>query len=126
MAAKLPLVVVVDDEASICRALLRLLRTANLRAEAFCAARDFLEFLRDQTPDCVILDLQMPQMSGLEVLEQLQLLAAPPPVIVITAFDQPGVRERCLELGIVCFLRKPVQSDELLRSVDAAVAGDNG
>lgn len=123
MAVKPPLVVVVDDEASICRALLRLLRTANLRAEAFCAARDFLEFLRHQTPDCVILDLQMPHMSGMEVLERLQYFATPPPVIVITAFDQPGVRERCVELGIVCYLRKPVDSDKLLRSVHAAVAG---
>ena len=125
MAVEFPLVVVVDDEASICRALLRLLRSANFRAEAFYTARDFLEFLRDQTPDCVILDLQMPQMAGMEVLERLQYFATPPPVIVITAFDQPGVRERCVELGIVCYLRKPVDSDKLLRSVHAAVAGSD-
>ena len=123
MVVNHPLVVVVDDEASVCRALLRLLRTADLRAEAYCSAIDFIESLRDGAPDCVILDLQMPHMTGMEVLERLQRVAAPPPVIVVTAFDQPGVRERCTELGVVCYLRKPVDGDKLLRSVCAAVAG---
>lgn len=112
-----PLVAVVDDDPSICRALLRLLKAANYRAQAFHSAAEFLASLDQQTPDCVVLDLQMPVMTGIELQELLQRVTNRPPVIVITAHDGPGARDRCLALGATHYLRKPIHGDTLIDSV---------
>lgn len=116
-----PLVAIVDDEASICRALLRLLRSANYRATAFSSAPDFLASLGQETPDCLVLDLQMPVMTGFELQERLQQQAQPPPVIIITSHDEPGTRDRCLALGAACYLRKPIEGDTLINSIQTIV-----
>ena len=116
-----PLIAIVDDEVSICRALLRLLRVANYRAESFNSPILFLESLADRVPDCVVLDLQMPMMTGVELQQHLLQLADPPPVIIITAHDEPKTRERCLALGAVRYLRKPIEGDILIDSIEEAV-----
>jgi FixJ family two-component response regulator len=121
MESTAPLIAIIDDEVSICRALSRLLRVANYRAETFCSPIGFLESLTREMPDCVVLDLQMPAMTGVELQQQLQRLADPPPVIIITAHDEPKTRERCLALGAVCYLRKPIEGDVLLDSIEGAV-----
>jgi FixJ family two-component response regulator len=118
-----PLIAVVDDEASICRALLRLLRVANYRAEGFNSALSFLESLAERVPDCVVLDLQMPIMTGVELQQRLLRLNDPPPVIIITAHDEPKTRDRCLALGAVRYLRKPIEGDLLIDSIEEAVGG---
>ena len=89
-------VAIVDDEISICRAMLRLLRSAHFQAEAFCSAADFIESLSAHTPDCLVLDLQMPTMTGLELQEHLLRSNKHLPVIIITAHDEPEAAERCL------------------------------
>src|SRR5689334_2115021 len=116
-----PLIAIVDDEVSICRALLRLLRVADYRAEAFNSPILFLESLAERVPDCVVLDLQMPMMTGVELQEHLARLADPPPVIIITAHDEPKTRERCLALGAVRYLRKPIEGEMLIDSIEKAV-----
>jgi len=116
-----PLIAIVDDEVSICRALLRLLRVANYRAEGFNSPLLFLESLAERVPDCVVLDLQMPRMTGVELQQQLLKLEDPPPVIIITAHDEPKTRERCLALGAVRYLRKPFEGDVLIDSIEEAV-----
>jgi FixJ family two-component response regulator len=121
MDANPPLIAIVDDEVSICRALLRLLRVADYRAEAFNSPILFLESLAQRVPDCVVLDLQMPMMTGVELQEQLARLADPPPVIIITAHDEPKTRERCLALGAVRYLRKPIEGEMLIDSIEKAV-----
>jgi FixJ family two-component response regulator len=121
MDSTAPLIAIIDDEVSICRALSRLVRVANYRAETFCSPIGFLEFLSREMPDCVVLDLQMPSMTGVELQQKLQQLADPPPVIIITAHDEPKTRERCLALGAVCYLRKPIEGDVLLDSIECAV-----
>ena len=121
MDSQPPLIAIVDDEVSICRALLRLLRVAEYRAEAFSSPILFLESLAARVPDCVVLDLQMPMMTGVELQEQLLKLARPPPVIVITAHDEPKTRERCIALGAVRYLRKPIEGDLLIDAMDKAV-----
>ena len=121
-----PLIAIVDDEVSICRALLRLLRVANYRAESFNSPILFLESLAEHVPDCVVLDLQMPSMTGVELQEHLLRLADPPPVIIITAHDEPKTRERCLALGAVRYLRKPIEGDILMGSIEEAVRGKRG
>ena len=121
MESKPPLIAIVDDEVSICRALLRLLRVADYRAEAFNSPVVFLESLAERVPDCVVLDLQMPMMTGVELQEHLARLADPPPVIIITAHDEPKARERCLALGAVRYLRKPIEGEILIDSIDKAL-----
>ena len=116
-----PLIAIVDDEVSICRALLRLLRVADYRAEAFNSPILFLESLAKRVPDCVVLDLQMPMMTGVELQEHLARLANPPPVIVITAHDEPKTRERCLALGAARYLRKPIEGELLIDAIEKAV-----
>jgi FixJ family two-component response regulator len=117
-----PLIAIVDDETSICRALLRLLRVSHYRAESFSSPIAFLESLTDHVPDCVVLDLQMPMMTGVELQQHLLQLDDPPPVIIITAHDEPKTRERCLALGAVRYLRKPIEGDVLIDSIQEAVA----
>jgi FixJ family two-component response regulator len=121
-----PLIAIVDDEVSICRALLRLLRVANYRAESFNSPILFLESLAEHVPDCVVLDLQMPSMTGVELQEHLLRLADPPPVIIITAHDEPKTRERCLALGAVRYLRKPIEGEILMGSIEEAVRAKRG
>lgn len=122
MSRNAPLIAVVDDEASICRALVRLLRSANYRAEAFGSAAEFLTSLRTQVPDCLVLDLHMPVMTGVELQEELRRLGQQIPVIIITAHDEPGARDRCLGLGASYYLRKPVECDALLGSIRSIVS----
>jgi FixJ family two-component response regulator len=121
MGRTAPLIVVVDDEASIGRALVRLLRSAHYRAQAFGSASEFLASLNTCVPDCVVLDLHMPVMTGLELQEALGGLERRPPVIVITAHDEPAARDRCLALGASYFLRKPVEGDALLRAIESVI-----
>ena len=111
------LVAVVDDEESIRKALVRLLRSANYLAEAFASPISFLESLSERMPYCVVLDLQMPVMTGFEVQERLNELPKRPHVIVITAHDEPGTRERCKALGADRCLMKPIDGDLLLDSI---------
>lgn len=121
MSRDAPLIAVVDDEASICRALVRLLRSANYRAEGFSSATEFLTSLRTVVPDCLVLDLHMPVMTGIELQEELGRLGKQLPVIIITAHDEPGARDRCLTLGASYYLRKPVECDALLGSIRSLV-----
>lgn len=116
-----PLVAVVDDEASICRALVRLLRSAHYRAEGFSSAPEFLASLKKRMPDCIVLDLQMPGMTGIELQQELHRLEMPPPVIVVTAHDERDTRDRCLALGAAYYLLKPLESRTLIDSIGAIV-----
>lgn len=122
MDSRQPLIAIVDDETSICRALLRLLRVSHYRAESFSSPIAFLESLAERVPDCVVLDLQMPMMTGVELQQQLLQLDESPPVIIITAHDEPKMRERCLALGAVRYLRKPIEGDVLIDAIREAVA----
>jgi FixJ family two-component response regulator len=115
------LVAVVDDEESIRKALVRLLRFAEFEAIAFTSASDLLESLAVQTPDCVILDLHMPGMTGVELLRRFSTLEHAPPVIVITANDESRTREECFALGVRRYLRKPIERADLLESVRSAI-----
>ena len=82
-----------------------------------------LEVLAREPIDCVVLDLQMPMMTGVELQEHIARLADPPPVIIITPHDEPKTRERCLALGAVRYLRKPIEGEVLIESIEKAVRG---
>lgn len=110
-------VAVVDDEESMRKALLRLFRLADYRAEAFESAADFLASLSERRPDCIVLDLQMSEMTGLELLEHMSRMTNPPPVIVISADDAQRTQDECRTLGTKHYLRKPIDCATLLASV---------
>ena len=89
----MPYVAIVDDEEPVRKALKRLLRASGLEAEGYASGKDFLEASAQREPDCVVLDLHMPAMTGVEVQEELRRLGKSLPVIVVTAHDEPGSAE---------------------------------
>src|SRR6185369_7596585 len=115
------LIAVVDDEASVRRALGRLLRAAGFESRPFASGREFLEACRKEPPDCGLLDMHMPEMSGLEVLKRMNASGLFLPMVLITADDEAGRCQRLLDEGAVAWLRKPVDGPQLIQSVEQAV-----
>ena len=115
------LIAVVDDEDLIRRAVVRLLRVAGYAANSFASGHAFLQSWRIERPDCVVLDLKMPGLSGIEVQRALDEAGARLPVVIITAHDEPGAREECMRLGAVAYLRKPLNGSTLLDALQDAV-----
>jgi len=117
-----PIVAVVDDEKPVRDALRRLLRAAGMEAEAFASGPEFLESAAELRPECVVLDLHIPKMSGQEILRRIREMKDPFPVIVITAHDTPETRSRCLAAGAAAYLCKPLDERLLLNAISAAIA----
>ena len=117
----MPFVAVVDDEESVRKALKRLLCAAGLEAESYATGQEFLEQAATREPDCVVLDLHMPVMSGSQVLAQIRKMPRRPPVVVITAHDVPEKRDECLAAGACAYLRKPLEDRLLLNAISAAL-----
>lgn len=115
-------IAIVEDDARIRTALLRLFRFAHYRAQAFCSADALLGSLSKRMPSCVVLDLHLPGMSGLELLRRLAKLDPFPPVVVITAHDDERVETACRALGSKRYFRKPIDCDKLLDAVHELVA----
>jgi len=115
-------VAIVDDDAAVRKALARLLGACAVRAHCFASAREFLDSLASGLPDCLIVDLQMPEMTGIELQGELTRLGARIPTIVITAHNESGLRERCLAAGATAYLIKPLDGTVLLDSINSAVA----
>jgi FixJ family two-component response regulator len=116
-----PLIAVVDDDVAIREAVQSLLRSVGLRAEEFASAQDFLQSGRLQDVACLIVDVRMPRMSGLELQQQLTTADCPIPIIFITAHGDAETRARTLRAGAVDFLDKPFSDEVLLMAVQAAL-----
>ena len=121
MAAVRPLLAVVDDEESVRRALARMLSASQFEVDVFASGQEFLDSLRTRLPDCVILDYQMPGLTGRDVQRQLTVAKIPLPIIVVTAHDQPALREQCLADGAVAYLAKPLQRERLVGLINDAI-----
>jgi FixJ family two-component response regulator len=117
-----PFIAVVDDEESIRTALKRLLRAAGLEAEGYASGQAFLDDAAQRRPDCVLLDLHMPSMSGQQILARIRQMAARAPVVVITGHDTPETREQCLAAGAAAYLCKPLDDRLLLNAISAALS----
>ena len=115
------LLAVVDDDDDVRTALVRLVSSAGYAVEAFATGAAFLRSVEDHEPDCVVLDLHMPGMSGFDVQGALAVAHAGVPVVVITGHDTPESCERALRLGAKAYLRKPVDDEALLSAIDTAV-----
>jgi FixJ family two-component response regulator len=114
-------IAIVDDDRSMCTALQRLLRLAGFDVEAFPSGEAFLGSLPAGTPDCLILDLQMPGMTGFEVQVRLAQAHVAVPVVTITGHDSPAAQERALAGGARVYLRKPVCEEELLAAIGRCI-----
>ena len=127
---KQPLIAIVDDDESVCRAIERLLRSLGMSGEIYTSSAEFVdlvEALPSFQPDCVVLDIQMPGLNGIEVQTRLRRARGAMPVIFITAHDDRVARERALAGGAVAFLRKPFTDALLIRTLDAALGrGETG
>ena len=115
-------VAIVDDDASIRRALARLLRAAGMESETFDGGEAFLQSLSDHRPDCLLLDSRMSHMTGEQVLEQLAAIHCDVPAVIITAHDDDGVRLHARFPTAIAFRPKPLDDTALLQDIRSAVA----
>jgi FixJ family two-component response regulator len=117
-------VFVVDDEPSIRRALARLFRSAGLQAQTFSSAQEFLQYDLPDTPSCLVLDLQMPEVDGLQLQQSLRDGHVALPIIFITGHGDIPQSVRAIKAGALDFLTKPFEDEELLRAVRQALDQD--
>jgi FixJ family two-component response regulator len=118
-----PVVFVVDDDRRVREALSRLITSAGLAVATFASATEYLESEKSDAPACLVLDLQLPGIGGLELQQRLADSAAPPIVFISGHGDIPST-VRAMKAGAIEFLPKPFGDEELLRAIDAAVARD--
>jgi FixJ family two-component response regulator len=116
-----PLIAVVDDDESVRGALQRLLRLEGFRTAAFVSAEDFLQVGQLQDTACLIVDVRLPRMSGLDLQRQLAMTNCPIPLIFITAHGDEATRAQALQAGAVDFLYKPFLHELLLRAIRSAL-----
>ena len=119
----LSVISVVDDDASVRAATSRFLRSHGYTVQAFSSAEHFLRSGRLNDTSCVIADLQMPGMSGLELLTMMRAQGYGAPFIFITAFPDENSRARALKAGAICFLAKPFPGPTLINCLGAALNG---
>lgn len=121
MATRTPRIAVVDDDPFVLRGLRRLLRSAGFDVDTYASGAAFLNAGGDDEPDCVVLDLHMPQTTGFEVQAQLVNRGRSTPVIVITGGDNPEAQSRALRQGAKGYFGKPVDGEALLETIEAAI-----
>ena len=119
--ARTKLVAIVDDDASLRSALQGLMKAAGLPAEAFASAEEFLNSGQQHETGCLIADIRMPGMSGLDLQARLNSERCRIPTIFITAHGDANMRMQAMRAGAVEFLAKPFSDDELLEHVKAAL-----
>ena len=115
------LIAVVDDDAHVCKALHRLLRSSGFAVEVHSSGAAFLERLSERKPDCIVLDLHMPEMNGFEVQAQLQRRGLHVPVVVITGHATPEACARALANGASAYICKPIDVADLLGAIRGAL-----
>jgi len=123
MITERPVVFVVDDDSRVRDALSSLLASAGLDVAVFASATEFLEAEKPDAPACVVLDLELPDINGLELQKELAEREAPPIVFITGHGDIPS-SVKAMKAGAVEFLCKPFGDEELLRAIDAAIALD--
>lgn len=122
-----PLISVVDDDISVRKSLDRLIRSAGLEVRVFASAEEFLSSAHPRKADCLILDVRLPGMSGIELLHHLGARKCSVPVIFITAHgSDDGARSAATSGRTVAYLIKPFSGDELLDAVNAALRRNPG
>jgi FixJ family two-component response regulator len=118
------IVFVVDDDASVREALQRLVRSAGLRVEAFASAEEFLHRAPADAPSCVLLDLRLPDLSGLDLQRRMAESNHHTPIVFITGHGDIPTTVRAMKAGAVEFLTKPLVEGDVLESIRQAIARD--
>jgi FixJ family two-component response regulator len=121
-----PLIAIVDDDAFMRASLDNLIRSVGFRARAFPSAQSFLHACSELDTACLILDVRMPGMSGLDLQQRLASARTRVPIIFVTSHVDEDVRARALGAGAVAFLYKPFGEDELLEAVDSVLSKPDG
>ncbi len=124
MSEREPTVFVVDDDDAVRRSTERLLRSHGIRVESFASARAFLDNARVDAPSCLVLDVYLPGLSGLDLQHELDRSGVRIPIIFITGRGSIPMTVRAMKAGAVEFLTKPVRSQQLLAAVRAAIERD--
>lgn len=114
-------VAIVDDDASVRKALARLLNSCSMNSETFGSGQEFLESLSADQPECLVVDQHMPEMTGLDLQHHLHRSGIKIPAIIITAHDQPGLREQCRAAGAIAYLLKPLNENDFLDAIFSAI-----
>jgi len=116
-----PIVFIVDDDELICRALAKLLRSVKLNVETFSTAGEFLSRLPVDCPCCLLLDVRLPEVSGLELQDRLAAMDADIPIIFITGHGTISMSVRAIKAGAVDFIQKPFDEQELIDKIQKAL-----
>ena len=119
-----PLISIVEDDESVREAIKGLMRSLGYRVEAVASPQEFLSSRQVRRTSCLIADMQMPGMTGLELYQRLSASGKPIPTILITAYPDDGVRERALSAGVVGYLSKPFEEDDLIACIRSALTHD--
>jgi FixJ family two-component response regulator len=117
---------IVDDDESIRKALQRLLRSVGYHALTFASAEDFLDSISARGEGCLILDIRLPGITGLDLQELLAAQGATYSIIFITAHDNPQWQERAKKAGAVAYLKKPFNEHSLLDAIQLACSRERG
>ncbi len=124
MTEEKPVVYVVDDDPSVRKALERLLRSAGHEAKTFPSALEFLDFTHPDAPGCLVLDIKMPGLSGLELQDRLADKGISLPIVFITGHGTVPASVRALKAGAMDFLQKPFEDRDLLDAVSQGIEKD--
>lgn len=119
-----PTVFVIDDDPAVRESLAALVRSMRLEVETFASGQEFLDAYTDSRPGCVVVDLRMPGMSGLELIETLAQRRAEIPAVMITGYGDVPVAVRAIKAGAIEFLEKPYDTMELRRGIERAIEVD--
>ena len=119
-----PIVFVVDDDSSVRKALQRLVQSVGMKVETFAGAREFLARLPYAGPACLVLDIRMPGLSGLDLQEELAQAGVSLPIVFITGHGTIPMSVRAMKAGAIDFLEKPFEDQALLDLIQQALAQD--
>ena len=118
-----PVIFIVDDDESICRSLGRLMKSVGLNVRTFTSAVDFLELGCWNLPGCLVLDVRMPEMGGLELQRRLGEAGSKMPIIFMSADEDIAARQQGLSAGAAAFLQKPFEGQVLVENIKKALGG---
>ena len=116
-----PVVFVIDDDPDICAAVTRLIRLVGLDVQTFNSAQEFLRSKQPSTPGCVVLDVQLPGLSGLDLQHELTKTGIDFPIIFVTGYGDVPMTVRAMKAGAVEFLTKPYRDQDLLDAIQSAI-----
>ena len=119
-----PIVFVIDDDAPVRDAIRKLISSIGLRVETFGSAREFLGYKRPEAPACLVLDVRLPDLSGLEFQRDLAKVNIDLPIIFVTGHADVPMTVRAMKAGAVEFLTKPFRGQELIDAIQEAIARD--